>query len=568
MEIPDYLTVKGQKYGVASIDKCAFKNCANLTSALLNCHLVEICSEAFAGTSLTGTLSLPYGIRALGDKPFYGTGITRLVLPGTVGANFYTSLHTQPMVSTSVFQGMTALKDLVLRASSTMLGDYAWDISSIPADCRILVPEDKVEDFKNHAVWSARADYIERGAYDFVCAPSYPSRTAQATYDDDSGYYHVIVTSSMHYAFQGTSYSGQCKYVYHPSIGQSTRSMVNGSEVDRSCGGTKRYLVTEIGDSAFAGAQFTSLNIPASIGKIGHHAFNNSKVSGHIDVPATVWSIGRDAFAYCEDIQSLRFRRTTGIPFEEQIFGANAPGFECRIPLELINQYDALMADWATYGNDAKSPRQHLVPFFSTDEPTRMFSTIVPIDFDKAVIDEVYIASDYDAESTTVVLSPVRTIPANTGVLLCGLQPYRDYILHQPDEDPEDIAVNYFAPAATGAVDVNAQTVGFYWSMGDNHFIRPTQEHMIAESYAYLLLSDVEANDTEVVYTRIAEPVEPGDLDGDGVVDAIDLNYVIEIILGNLSADDPMFSGQADLNGDKSVDGSDLNILIDIILGR
>lgn len=63
-------------------------------------------------------------------------------------------------------------------------------------------------------------------------------------------------------------------------------------------------------------------------------------------------------------------------------------------------------------------------------------------------------------------------------------------------------------------------------------------------------------------------PLNPkdGDVNIDTFVDAIDLNILINILLGADQADN--YDGRADLNSDGAVDGTDINMLINILLGR
>lgn len=57
-----------------------------------------------------------------------------------------------------------------------------------------------------------------------------------------------------------------------------------------------------------------------------------------------------------------------------------------------------------------------------------------------------------------------------------------------------------------------------------------------------------------------------GDVTGDAVVNAVDVNTVINILLGKVNAAD--CPGNADCNGDGIVDAADVNIIINIILGK
>ena len=54
-------------------------------------------------------------------------------------------------------------------------------------------------------------------------------------------------------------------------------------------------------------------------------------------------------------------------------------------------------------------------------------------------------------------------------------------------------------------------------------------------------------------------------MNGDDIVDVIDINNIVSIVLGEQPAS--KFDGRADVNGDGTVDTIDLNAVINIILG-
>lgn len=64
--------------------------------------------------------------------------------------------------------------------------------------------------------------------------------------------------------------------------------------------------------------------------------------------------------------------------------------------------------------------------------------------------------------------------------------------------------------------------------------------------------------------TTPTAPAIKGDVDGNGVVDIDDLNILINIILGNDTADP--YDGRALVNDDQAVDIDDVNLLINIML--
>lgn len=80
----------------------------------------------------------------------------------------------------------------------------------------------------------------------------------------------------------------------------------------------------------------------------------------------------------------------------------------------------------------------------------------------------------------------------------------------------------------------------------------------IPGAYIVYKLSQGEKKDDPVV--------TPGDVNNDGTVDISDVNAVLNILLGNDTAD--KYEGRADLTGDGTVDISDVNALLNIVLGN
>ena len=83
-----------------------------------------------------------------------------------------------------------------------------------------------------------------------------------------------------------------------------------------------------------------------------------------------------------------------------------------------------------------------------------------------------------------------------------------------------------------------------------------------ADGVAYMEFSNTKGADWDDT------PFNPkdGDVNIDTFVDAIDLNILINILLGADQADN--YDGRADLNSDGAVNGTDINMLINILLGR
>ena len=68
------------------------------------------------------------------------------------------------------------------------------------------------------------------------------------------------------------------------------------------------------------------------------------------------------------------------------------------------------------------------------------------------------------------------------------------------------------------------------------------------------------------IYRTYPPAVEPGDADGNGVIDIKDVNLAINIILGKTVTD--LTYSRADADGNGTVDIDDINIMINAILGK
>ena len=75
-------------------------------------------------------------------------------------------------------------------------------------------------------------------------------------------------------------------------------------------------------------------------------------------------------------------------------------------------------------------------------------------------------------------------------------------------------------------------------------------------------------DDFTIFYNNEGEATKKGDVNGDGAITGDDLNMLINILLGKLSATDASVKGNPNVDGQGGIDGNDLNALINIILGK
>lgn len=137
-----------------------------------------------------------------------------------------------------------------------------------------------------------------------------------------------------------------------------------------------------------------------------------------------------------------------------------------------------------------------------------------------------------------------------------------------------DATDNSFDNHAGG--DARVRFLGTYKSLtinpGDNSILLmaetlhyPASPAILGAQSAYFKIGEDGANPPLITSFNI-HFAKPGDINGDGVVDALDVNIVINIVLGKASASS--YPGIADVSGDNTVDVNDVNMVINIILGK
>ena len=589
--IPPSVTDRGKSYAVTRIGEDAFNNitnnfvitgCANVdtigayafynqpvTNYSFTHNLKNIGDYAFAGAGLTGTVAIPYGVKSIGMTAFAYGNYSRFIMPASVN-----SLYG------SIWYNTTTLQELVINLK---LYNYTgWNLGTVPSNCYIRVPVGVVDHYKQNSALSARADYITAGAYDYAVNNNYTGR------------YFLSILSANPVTYNGTTYAGTAKYVYHPNIKNSSSSYGFGTyEEDRTVSGDIRhYLITEIGDSCFAGATFTSSNaLPPALTRIGHYAFyqssyamNNlqlpsgltyiglgaftrSKLTGEIKIPSSVTTIGNFAFYDMAQLTSLYFygAKPTNLEACAWDYASQNPNLTVWVPNQYAYQYYDAAQSWLPT-IFAKPLGVYIKPTVSS----MSFSSVVPTNMSGSDIN-AYIATAYDKSNPTqqLTMTRVQQSPENVGMILTDLTVGHEYRIQQPANTVSPPETNYLVGTPRSTVRIDQETVGYYWNRTEPspHFTKPSGVATAMAGQAYLLLDETQASGMKDVYTNLwPSPAIRGDINGDSKVDVTDVNIIINIMLGKATA--ASYPGNPDVNNDNKVDVTDVNAVINIMLGK
>ena len=590
INIPKSVTINGKNYAVTMIGEDAFNNhttnftvtgCENVDTigayAFQNQPITSypfrhyrsryIMNYAFDGAGLTGTVALPYGVQYIAYMSFANGKYSRIIVPSSVNS-----------WNGTFCKNTTSLTELVWNKATSASLTTNFDLGTVPTYCQILVPTGVVNQYKANSGLSGRSNYITAGAYDFAYNNNY------------SGIYFLTITSTASTTYNGTTYAGKAKYVYHPNIKVATYTTSYGfdvSEEDKTVSGdSKKYLITEIGDSLLYGSKYTGGNLPATVTRIGqsafrncayaqkdlslpsvltyigHDAFYDSKITGELKVPASVTTI--DDYGLCAStLTSIYFAGNKPATFGKSVWSQNISG-NVWVPNAGASAYLTAANGWGTnYANK-------LAVWIKPTTETVTFSSVLPTNLAGSGLNAYYV-SGYDRDNTgkEATLTKANQAPAETGLLLADLTTGKEYRISRPTTSVSAPMTNYLMPAIN-ATNVYSQTVGYYWDSNNKKFVKPTGTYNTPATTAYLKVSSSESGSKSEIYTNLwpkqSTNYKKGDVNGDGDVDVTDINILINIMLGKDNANN--YNGRANVNGEGGIDVSDINATINAMLGR
>ena len=563
--VPDHVTLaNGKKYAVTAINSnvCsggmrasatltlganvdsifsnAFKGKTMLTGLKLNSNLTYIGVNAFYDCRIANDLALPYGFKKLSSGAFYNNSFKRFLIPGSLISLGHTCLARN-----------NYLEELVINdpywARST-----SWDLTKIPTSCKLYVPVGSVEAYKNNEKWGKLK--VMAGSYDFTYNSANPNRTI----------YHMTVTSGTPLTVDGVTYAGKAKYVYHPAnmtLESPTTFDCTNSEMDMTNGGSKKYLMTEFGDSALIWCeQLTNVRVERMehLERIGNSAFRGANIT-QFTVPASCSHIGNMAFSACSKLSELMLMRNQNRTYGNRFYQLNATNFNCYINWKDHYNLYLDVSKWPTspYRPECKDQLNGWVQI-NDGSTVSTFVVYHPVDWEASGLN-AYIVDGYDKNKKIAsTMKMGRTSTAN-GVLIEGYKQNVIYKLKRPITEPTNPG-NYLQGTVTSE-NLDQYKVAYVFDKKDKNFWKPSSGYRSEAGSAFLRLTNTQAGNTTKVYIDRWSKAT-GDINGDGEINVSDVTALINKILGSSTYSDAV----CDINGDGEINVSDVTALINMIL--
>ena len=374
----------------------------------------------------------------------------------------------------------------------------------------------------------------------------------------------MTVTSGTPLTVDGVTYAGKAKYVYHPAnmtLESPTAFDCTNSEIDMTNGGSKKYLMTEFGDSALIWCeQLTNVRVDRMehLERIGNSAFRGTKIT-QFTVPASCSHIGNMAFSACSKLSELMLMRNQNRTYGRLFYQLNATNFNCYINWKDHYNLYLDVSKWPIYSGRPESKDQ-LNGWVQINDGSTVstFSVYHPVDWEASGLN-AYIVDGYDKNKKIAsTMKMGRTSTAN-GVLIEGYKQNVIYKLKRPITEPTNPG-NYLQGTVTSE-NLDLYKVAYVFDKKDKYFWKPSSGYRTEAGSAFLRLTSTQAGNTTKVYIDRWYKAS-GDINGDGEVNVSDVTALINKILGSSTYSDAV----CDINGDGEINVSDVTALINLIL--
>lgn len=414
--IPYVLNINGDQYHVTAIDDYAFSGCESLTSVSLNEDYgsgLTIGSGAFSGCTGLTSISFSNSVSVIGDNAFSNcTSLTSVSIPCSIGDN--------------AFSGCTGLTSVSISANVSRIGVQAfYECTSLSS---VTISETDQYNLYN---WLSIGQGAFHGCTELTSI-TIPKRTYSIGSNPFSNCWKLASIS----VASGNSYydsRDNCNAI----IEKSSNKLIAG------CKNTViPNSVTTIGNAAFHGCTFTTIEIPDNVTSIGNAAFAWCEYLESLTIPANVTAIGASLFEGSDRltqivipskvvaILSKTFADCTGlttvtIPASVEFVAGDA-FYNCgnlaeiHLPANPNDiQFDvAVLPVSASLIYDVIDESTATATTVTLAANYTTFCSTANLDFSSVRGLKAYIVSGYD--EGYVLMTRVTNVPAGTGLVLYG----------------------------------------------------------------------------------------------------------------------------------------------------
>lgn len=387
--IPSSMYWGGKFYTVRGIGYQSFLNCMQLTS-----------------------LEIPNTVTSIGDMAFFNCeSLTSITIPNSV-----------TNIGAHAFSDCSSLTSIFIPSSVTSIGHSPFNgcsLISITVD-----PENTAFDSRENcnAIIRKSDNTLIQGCQTTIIPNSVTTIGEEAFYDCYSLASIVIpnsVTSIEEGAFMG------CFNMSSITIPSSVTSI--GHRVFNLCRSLTSIIipnsVTSIGISLLNGASsLTSVELPNSITNIGNYFFSKCSSLTSIILPQNVVRVGEYAFYNCTSLTSVVCEAVNPPICDASAFNCDRSSATLYVPEISVEAYRNT-SPWSSFGTfetiATPTPPERTITI--SDLGTATYCCEYDLDFRGIEGIKAYVATGFNYNSGSVLLTRVHEIPSGTGFMVMGV---------------------------------------------------------------------------------------------------------------------------------------------------
>lgn len=305
---PETVEIKGEKYTLTELSNALMISQSGVTKVTLPPTVKRIAGSSFNGCSSLSEINLPEDLEFLGGGCFLGCkSLTSIVIPKNIKSIGDKTFSTSGLTSVELPEGLVSIGQyafygckfsrIILPSTMQTIGNYAFDNSLIDVVfCRAVNPPTIADrTFYTQTYRNASLFVPEESIDAYKTAPIWEKFSKRYSINDDKYAKVNDVWYELTSNFEAYIVPAQNNETYTLTR-LSIPETITYQGID--------YKVTEVSDNAFAGhKELTSFSGAVNIRRIGHHAFENTGITG-VSFAGPVEEIGDYAF-YNADISSI-----------------------------------------------------------------------------------------------------------------------------------------------------------------------------------------------------------------------------------------------------------------------